>query len=133
MRKILFLLPLFALLFTACSGSSEVEIGNKTTMEIEPVYDAGKVLKGEKIDARFTIKNTGNYPLIIAEIKGSCTCTVADSPEDPIMPGDSYVVKAVVDTDRTGMGSISKGVSIVANTEPSITTVAVKATVLEKL
>jgi hypothetical protein len=101
-------------------------------MEIEPVFDAGKVLKGEKIDAQFKIKNTGSYPLVVAEVKGSCTCTVADKPKDPIMPGESYVIRAYVDTDRTGTGAISKSITIVANTDPSISSVVVKGIVMNK-
>lgn len=121
-----------AALFLSCGNNETVEIGNKTTMEVSPIFDAGKVLKGEKIDAEFEIKNTGAYPLVIAEVKGSCTCTVADKPKNPIMPGDSYVIRAYVDTDRTGTGAINKPITIVANTDPSISTVTVKAVVMNK-
>jgi hypothetical protein len=116
----------------SCGGSDVVEIGNKTTIEVNPQFDGGKVLKGETIEAIFNIKNTGDFPLVIAEVKGSCTCTVVEKPDKPIAPGETFVIKAEVDTDRTSTGQISKGVTIVANTEPSITTVAIKAIVLEK-
>ena len=133
MKAILFInLLAISVLISSCGGSDTVEVGNKTTMEVAPVFDGGKVLKGEKIDAEFKIKNTGSYPLVVAEVKGSCTCTVADKPEDPIMPGESYVIRAYVDTERTGMGAISKSITIVANTDPSITNVMVKAVVMKK-
>ena len=128
MKKVLFISSII-FLFSACSGSETVEIGNKTTMVVNPVYDGGTVIKGELITAKFVVENTGKYPLVIAEVKGSCTCTVAEKPEDPILPGNSGVIKAVVDTDRTSTGMISKSVRIVANTEPSVTEVAIKATV----
>lgn len=133
MKAIIFIqLLAISVLFSSCGGSDTVEVGNKTTMEVAPVFDAGKVLKGEKIDAEFKIKNTGSYPLVIAEVKGSCTCTVADKPEDPIMPGESFVIRAYVDTDRTGTGAINKSITIVANTDPSISNVMVKAIVMNK-
>jgi hypothetical protein len=133
MKAILYVkLLAISLFITSCEGSDTVEVGNKTTMEVAPVFDGGKVLKGEKIDAEFKIKNTGSYPLVVAEVKGSCTCTVADKPEDPIMPGDSYSIRAYVDTERTGLGAISKSITIVANTDPSITNVMVKAVVMKK-
>jgi|TARA_R110000737_G_scaffold182215_1_gene205560 hypothetical protein len=133
MKAILFInLLAISVLVSSCGGSDVVEVGNKTSMEVEPVFDAGKVLKGEKIDAEFKIKNTGSYPLVVAEVKGSCTCTVADKPEDPIMPGDSYVIRAYVDTERTGTGAISKSITIVANTDPSVSNVVVKAIVMNK-
>lgn len=128
MKRILFILPLAFLMFS-CGGSDVVEIGQKTSMVVEPVFDAGEVVKGEIISAKFIVKNTGKYPLVIADVKGSCSCTVAEKPEDPIQPGGEGVITAEVDTDRTSTGVISKSVRIVANTEPSVTEVAIKARV----
>ena len=44
-------------------------------------FDAGERIKGEKIYAEFRVENTGRYPLVFGEIKGSCSCTVAEKPE----------------------------------------------------
>jgi hypothetical protein len=115
MRKLLFIAPAFMLLF-ACTETQTVEVGNKTTMVVDPVF----------------VRNTGSYPLVIAEVKGSCSCTVAERPEDPIQPGEEGVIKADVDTERTSTGEITKSVRIVANTEPSVTEVAIKAMVKPK-
>lgn len=116
-------------LFQACSGSGEVEVGQQTTIEVNKVFDAGEVIKGEVINAKFEITNTGSYPLVIAEVKGSCSCTVTDFPGDPLQPGESGEIMAHVNTDKTGTGAISKAVRIVANTTPSVNQVIVKATV----
>lgn len=124
----MFFLAIFVLL-SSCTGSNKVEIGNKTTMQVDPVYDAGEVMKGEVITAKFVVRNTGKYPLVISEVKGSCTCTVAEKPEKAINPGEEGIIKANVDTDRTSTGVISKTVTILANTEPSTTEVAIKAKV----
>jgi hypothetical protein len=129
--KNLFFIPLF-LGLVACGQSETVEVGNKTTMVVNPIYDAGTVVKGEVISGIFVVENTGKYPLVIADVKGSCTCTVADKPEDPIMPGQKATIKAEVDTERTSTGTIAKSVRIVANTEPSVTEVVIKANVKAK-
>jgi hypothetical protein len=60
--KIIFFVLGASVLLHACTGSSKVEIGNKTTMAVNLVYDAGKVIKGEVVNAVFTIKNTGEFP-----------------------------------------------------------------------
>lgn len=130
MRLIVFLLSV--LLFAACSDNTKVEVGQKTTMEIDKVFDAGEVLKGEVISAKFKIKNTGDYPLVIAEVSGSCSCTVTDYPKEAIMPGDEGEIFAHVNTDKTGSGAISKTVRIVSNTTPSINQVVIKAVVRNK-
>jgi len=131
MKKV-FITILSALVLTACTDTEVVEVGNKTSMMVEPVFDAGEVVKGEMIRAKFEVENTGEYPLVIAEVKGSCSCTVAGKPEDPIAPGESGIITAEVDTERTSTGLITKSVRIVANTEPSVTEVAIKATVKNK-
>lgn len=115
-----------------CNSNQEAEVGQKTTIEIDLIHDAGEVVKGEMITAKFKIKNTGDYPLVIAEVKGSCSCTVAEYPEDPLQPGETSEVIAHVNTDKTGTGIINKSVRIVANTTPSITQVLVKAKVVAK-
>ncbi len=122
-----------SLLLAACGGNGHVEVGNKTTMEVTPqVFDAGEVFMGEKITAKFTLKNTGDYPLVIGEVKGSCSCTVADYTDEPIQPGETGEVLAHVDTQQTGVGVINKAVNIVANTENSVTQVIVRASVMKK-
>ncbi len=118
--------------FISCSGNSVVEIGQKTEIIVNPVFDAGKVLHGEEIVATFNVENIGSYPLIIAEVKGSCSCTVAEKPEEPIQPGKSGKIKATVKTDNVSDGKISKEVRIVANTEPSITVMKIIAEVIRK-
>lgn len=125
---------LFGLSFLlhACGGNDKIEVGNKTTMEVNLVYDAGDIVKGEVIDAKFTLKNTGSYPLVIGEVKGSCSCTVAEKPEEPIAPGEEGVVKAHVTTQSANAGVLAKTVNIVANTEPSRTEVVIKANILDK-
>jgi len=99
--------------------SIDAEIGQKTSMKITKVFDAGTRVKGEKIEARFEVENTGRYPLVFGSIKGSCSCTVAEKPEAPILPGKKGVIKAVVDTEKFDSGyKLNKIVTVMANTVP---------------
>ena len=110
-----------------CEGNNELEVGQKTTMTIDKIYDAGTRVKGEVIEAVFNIENTGDYHLVFGEIKGSCSCTVADKPEVPILPGEKGVITAKVDTEKFRSNSeISKYVTVLANTEPNRVTLKIK-------
>jgi len=129
MKKLVLFAGIIA--FVSCT-SNEVEIGNKTTLEVEKVFDAGKVVKGEKVKAVFEIKNTGSYPLVIADAKPSCSCTVPSKPEKPILPGETGKVVAIVDTEKLGSGPLSKNVVLVANTTPSETRLTIKANVVSE-
>lgn len=119
-------------LLMSCQADNTVEIGKKTEMKVDPVFDAGTVNKGEKIKAVFKVKNTGKSPLVISQVKGTCTCTVADFPKKPILSGQTGEIKAEVNTDKTGEGKISKSIRITANTVPGLTLVHVKANVIIK-
>lgn len=129
MKKLL----LFAMLgfATACGSDTELVIGERTTMEVESEFDAGDVFKGEVIEAEFKVKNTGSHPLALGEVSPSCSCTVSEYSEDPIMPGEEGFIKANIDTEDLGIGMLRKTIRIVANTDPNVTVVAIKANVLE--
>ena len=96
----------------------------------KPVVDVGKVKKGEPIRHAFTVRNRGDAPLEISEVKPSCGCTVAEY-DDVIAPGGSGRVEVVVETDSFG-GGIAKSVTVFTNdvANPKINLV-VKALVRE--
>ncbi len=130
MKKLAFLT--LGLLLFSCKSNDKLEVGNKTTLSVNETFNAGKVMLGEEVEANFTIKNTGKYPLIIAEVKGECSCTVAEFPEDPIEPGETGKISATVRTDNAAEGMLSKGVRIIANTEPSLTKLTINAEIVRK-
>jgi hypothetical protein len=132
MKGLFFWLVISFCFLIGCQSDNTVEIGKKTEMKVDPIFDAGTVNKGEKIKAVFKVKNTGKSPLVISEVKGSCTCTVADFPKKPILAGETGEIKAEVNTDKTGEGKISKSIRITANTVPGLTLVHVKANVVLK-
>ncbi|MDX1653402.1 MAG: DUF1573 domain-containing protein [Brumimicrobium sp.] len=130
MKKIVLMFVL-ASLFFACEGESEASIGEFTTVEFNEIYDAGTVAKGEIVQAKIPVKNTGDYPLILASVNASCACTVTDYPKDPIAPGETTYINAEVDTDRTSTGMIEKPITISANTRPSSFKVVIQANVID--
>jgi hypothetical protein len=126
MKKLSFIALSFLLI--ACGEEQKVEVGQKTTMEITPEFNAGTVIKGEIIKARFKVENTGDYPLVFGEVRGSCSCTVAEKPEEPIQPGETGEIIAEVNTENLSSKNIVKSVTIMANTEPNLTVVTIKGT-----
>ena len=96
----------------------------------KPIVDVGKVKKGDPIRHTFVIRNAGDAPLEISEVKPSCGCTVADF-DRQIAPGASGEVSVVVETDAFG-GGIAKAVTVFTNdTENPKLSLVVKANVRE--
>lgn len=112
---------------TACKNNTEIEVGQATTIEIpQKIFQAGTVMKGERIKATFKVINTGAYPLVFGEIKPSCSCTVVDKPEKPIPPGESAIIRAEINTDELHTKNIHKAVTLMTNTEPNINVLEIK-------
>lgn len=130
MLKVFVILMSLSFIFFSCNGESAAEIGQYTTIEVAPEYDAGTVGKGEIVKAKIEVKNTGDYPLVLAEVKGACTCTVSSFDQSPISPGETTVIEAEIDTNKTGKGLITKSVTINANTRPSSSKVVISAKVV---
>ena len=77
------------------------------------VHDFGTLKVGDNGTCEFKFTNTGKVPLIITGAKGSCGCTVPDWPKEPILPGQSNVIKATYDTKR--VGAFTKTVTVTSN------------------
>ncbi len=57
-----------------------------------------KTIEGEKLNYRFTIKNSGDVPLTIYGFEAECTCTDVILPAMPIQPNDSEYIEVSFDT-----------------------------------
>lgn len=65
-------------------------------------FDYGNVKAGSDGHRFFTVKNTGDKPLIITEVKPSCGCTTPEWSKDPILPGKEAKIKVGYNTGITG-------------------------------
>lgn len=92
-------------------------------------HDYGTIENGANGDCVFVFKNTGNEPLVLENVKGSCSCTVPKWTTEPILPGKTGEIKVHYNTGNTG--PISKTVTITSNAvnEP-VKVVRIKGTVL---
>jgi hypothetical protein len=128
MKNTILFIALSFLIFS-CEDNSKVVVGQKTSMEVNLVFDAGTVVNGEVINAKFKVKNTGKYPLVFGEVRPSCSCTVPHKPEKPIQPGETGEIVAQVMTDKLNTKNVSKSVTIMTNTEPNKTVLMIKAVI----
>ncbi|WP_107038556.1 DUF1573 domain-containing protein [Brumimicrobium mesophilum] len=132
MKKVFLLAAISLGLFSCGDGAkSEGQIGQYTTVEVQDFHNAGSVAKGEKVEFDIKMKNTGDYPLMIADISAACACTVSNFEKDPIQPGETTIINATIDTDETGKGVIKKPITVSANTRPSSTVIMLQATVID--
>ena len=95
----------------------------------EEAFDFGDISQGEKVEHSFVFENKGESDLIISSAVGSCGCTVPSYPKEPIKPGATGEIQVVFDSNGK-KGAQHKRVTIVANTNPNKTMIAIMANVL---
>jgi len=78
--------------------------------------DLGKIKEGSIVEISWKFKNTGDKPLIVADARGTCGCTIADKPKEPIPPGQEGTIKAKFNSQGQGPEA-HKTVSVDANTK----------------
>ena len=88
-----------------------------TVLWMDSVLNQGSILEGTKMEVVFRFKNTGVKPLVIESAQASCGCTVAEKPEEPIMPGQEGRIKAVFNSQGR-VGANHKTINVRANTAP---------------
>lgn len=92
-------------------------------------YSFGKVNEGEVVKTTFRFTNTGKSDLIIGDAKGSCGCTVAKFPTEPLKPGKSSAIEVEFNTAGK-RGTQRKTITLITNSEPSTRVLAIKGEVI---
>jgi hypothetical protein len=77
--------------------------------------DFGTISEGQKLEVTYRFLNSGDKPLIIAKVQPSCGCTVAEQPDEPILPGKEGVIKASFNSEGR-IGINHKKIYVIANT-----------------
>lgn len=91
-------------------------------------HDFGKIIQGEVVSYTFHFTNAGDAPLIISNVDRSCGCTASEFPRQPIAPGEKGDIKITYDS-KSHHGFQSKTLVVHANTNPSLTSLRIKAEV----
>ena len=94
-------------------------------------FDFGTVNEGEIVNHIFKFTNTGKSPLVIDKATASCGCTVPQWPKHPIGVGETGEIKVRFDTKGKPNQQI-KTISIMANTEPTLTRLRIRGFVTPK-
>ncbi|RYY38076.1 MAG: DUF1573 domain-containing protein [Sphingobacteriaceae bacterium] len=79
----------------------------------EEKHDFGKIPQGTPVTTVFTFTNTGVDPLIIADVKPTCGCTVADFTKTPVKKGDNGTIK--ITYNAAAVSPFSKTIVVTSN------------------
>ncbi|REJ82514.1 MAG: DUF1573 domain-containing protein [Bacteroidetes bacterium] len=91
-------------------------------------HNFGTIIQGESTTHEFKFTNTGNEPLIITKAEGTCGCTVPLFPKEPIMKGQTGVIKVTFNSSGK-MGLQDKTVTITSNAKQNPMVLHMKGTI----
>ncbi|UOR04786.1 DUF1573 domain-containing protein [Hymenobacter aerilatus] len=111
-------------------GETEAPNPNAPVMTFtEQEFDFGDIKPGDVVKHTFEFTNTGKSPLVIENAQASCGCTTPEWTKEPVAPGAKGTMQVQFDSHgKTGMQN--KQIAVRANTQPSITQIAIKANIL---
>ncbi|MEZ5198882.1 MAG: DUF1573 domain-containing protein [Bacteroidales bacterium] len=92
------------------------------------VHDYGTIEQHGDGNCEFRFTNTGKEPLILSNVRSSCGCTVPTWPRQPVLPGQSEVIKVKYDTKR--VGTINKSITVYSNGKVSPISLKIKGNIL---
>lgn len=98
----------------------------KISFETE-VIDYGTIAVNSDGIRIFEFTNTGNMPLVIAEVSSSCGCTIPKKPEAPILPGDKGAIQVKYNTAI--LGPIRKAITVKSNADTPTKILTIKGMV----
>jgi hypothetical protein len=112
-RNVFFVIPLFS---SVIFSGSKIEFDTKA-------FNCGTVIEGktEKLNAVFTVKNTGDAILKLENVRPGCGCTVVKY-DTLIQPGKTVKIESQVNIKGYRSGYISKNITVTSNAtnEPSV-------------
>jgi hypothetical protein len=121
------LMLLFVLLSTLQSFSpSDIESAKIAWMD--NVYDFGSIQKGVPVSHDFEFSNQGTAPLLISNVKTTCGCTVPSYPKEPIMPGETEIIKVTYNAAHPG--KFNKQITVLSNAEVASYSLTISGEVL---
>ena len=74
-------------------------------------------MQGDKIEHKFSFKNTGKADLVIKNVTASCGCTQPSYPFVPIAPGEEGFIGVVFDS-KGKLGKQKPTITVVTNARP---------------
>ena len=122
------ILTIVAIFFMTATWAQQ----NAKILSEELIYNFGTIAEADGFATHtFTIKNTGNAPLVITRITASCGCTRPEWTKAPIAPGKTGEVK-ITYNPKGRPGPFYKTISIFSNGKNGSYSLAIKGNVTPK-
>lgn len=128
MRASLSLITLFALLLF---GATTLHASEPKGADIElstALIDLGTISQDDgKQLLRLSFTNTGDVPLVVTEVRTSCSCMSVDYKREKVMPGERGTINITLNPAKAPKGQYLRVMQIYSTARSGVKRVTVKA------
>ncbi len=121
--SLFFVMMCIIILALSCQNSNAgmmKEVANYTTASFpDSIQNFGTLEQGKEMKIVFHVLNNGNKPLLIADAKPSCGCTVANFTKSAIAPGKEGEITGTFNSNYGMPGQLRKTITVTTNTSPT--------------
>lgn len=126
MRVALLIISALVLLTGAAFAAPAIKVDN-------PVHNFGTITQGKKLDHTFIIRNSGDAPLKIINIRPACGCTAANATVPMVSPGKISEIKVSFNSANF-FGNVTKTIAVETNDPKTpVYTLSLTGTVAEEV
>jgi len=125
-----FFISSILLFMVAVSANAQAPDTTKVIQFASLVHDYGTINQGSDGGCEFKFENKGKTPLQLNNVRASCGCTVPTWPREPILPGNTGVIKVMYNT--ASIGSFNKSITVDSNAKNASVVLQIKGNVVAK-
>lgn len=125
-RGVLLLLSIVALLVSSPLYADEPK--GADIEFTEKIIDLGVLAQDDdKQLLRVSFRSTGDVPLVITEVRTSCSCTSIKYNRKPVMPGEESVLNITVDPKKAPKGNFYRVLQVYSTAVSGVQNITLKA------
>ena len=92
------------------------------------VVELGELSRNDdKSYVRLSFLNTGDVPLVVTEVRTSCSCTTIKHDRKPIAPGEQGVLNITVDPSKAPVGNFYRVLQVYSTAISGVKNITLKA------
>lgn len=116
-----------AIVIPVWSLSAESPMGADIELQSK-VIDLGTLFQDDdKQIVRVSFVNTGDLPLVVTEVRTSCSCTTVRYDRGKVMPGERGVLNITMDPSKAPVGSFYRVLQVYSTAQSGVQHITLKA------
>ena len=94
----------------------------------QKIIELGELSQDDDVQiVRLGYKNVGDIPLVVTEVRTSCSCTEVSYKRGKVLPGESGVLTVTMDPSKAPEGSFYRVLQVISTSVSGIERITLKA------